>query len=125
MKSISAINATIMTINLKVGVSLNHGASLCFVSLPTLLTLEATFQAMNRVRSTHASTVLEAPMLTLYFHNSCEKYFSIICVLVLIYSKFSPIAVVKKRKGVQRGSKVACNLAAEVGEKAHLGTKRC
>jgi len=44
--------------NLKVGVLLDHIASLCSVSLPALLTFEAIFQAKNNVRSTPASTVL-------------------------------------------------------------------
>ena len=71
MKSISTINPAIMknteclivktctpANNLKVGVLLDHIASLCSVSLPVLLTFEAIFQAKNNVRSTPASTAL-------------------------------------------------------------------
>ena len=71
MKSIYTINAAITKIteclivkmhapafNLQMGVSLVHGASLCFVLLPALQTLEATFQVKNNLRSTPASTAL-------------------------------------------------------------------
>ena len=44
--------------DLKVGVSLDHGVSLHFVSLLALLTCWATFQAKNNVRSAPASTAL-------------------------------------------------------------------
>ena len=68
MKSISAINPAITEntiikactsfIDLKVGVSLYHGVSLCFVSLLALRTCWATFQAKNNVRSATASSAL-------------------------------------------------------------------
>jgi len=48
--------------NLKVNVLFDHGTSLHFISLPALLTFEATFQAKNNVRST--------PVLTLVLHQS-------------------------------------------------------
>jgi len=41
-----------------------------------------------------------------------------------VYRKLSPYAVVKKRMGDQRGTKVAHQQHSDaVGEKAHLGTK--
>jgi len=49
----SIVEAHAQYINLKVGVSVNHGVSLCFVSLPALQT-----QAKNNVKSAPASTVL-------------------------------------------------------------------
>ena len=68
MKSIFAINPAIMenmecsifkvcapVINLKVGVLLDHGVSLCFVLLPALQLLWVVFQAKNYIRSTPAS----------------------------------------------------------------------
>jgi len=45
-------------ISLKVGVSLHHSVSLCFVSLPALWTLWVTYQAKNNVRNSNASTLL-------------------------------------------------------------------
>ena len=43
-----------------------------------------------------------------------------------VYRKSSPYTVVKKRMGDQRGTKPnASTVAAAVGEKAHLRTKRC
>jgi len=48
-----------------VGVLLNHGASLCFVSLVAFQTCLATFQAKNNVRSAPASSTL-----TLVLHQS-------------------------------------------------------
>jgi len=75
MKSISTINLAIMEntecsmvkmrtsiINLKVGVSLAHGVSLCFVSLLAYPVCRATCQAEKNVRS--------APALTLVLHRS-------------------------------------------------------
>ena len=68
MKSISTINPAITEnteclivkvctsfINLKLGVSLDHGVSLCFVSLLALQTYWATFQAKENVKSTPAT----------------------------------------------------------------------
>ena len=69
MKSISTINSAItenmkcsidnahaLFINLKVGVLLDHDASLCFVSLLALRTCWEIFQAQNNVRNTSASS---------------------------------------------------------------------
>ena len=71
MTSISTINPAIMEntvcsivnkcasfIYLKVGVSLDHDVSLCFVLLLALQTCWETFQAQNNVRSTPASSAL-------------------------------------------------------------------
>ena len=44
--------------DLKVGVSLYHGVSLHFVSLPGLQTLWLIFQAKNNVKSAPASTAV-------------------------------------------------------------------
>ena len=52
------IKAHASFINLKVGVSLNHDVSLCFVSLLNFRTCWATFQAKNNVRSTPGSSAL-------------------------------------------------------------------
>jgi len=49
-------------INLKVGVSLNHGVLLSFISLLALQTCWATFQAKNNVKSAPASSVLIFPI---------------------------------------------------------------
>ena len=70
-KSISTINPAITEntgclivkvhtsfIDLKVGVSLDHGVLVCFVSLPALQTCWAMFQAKNNVESAPASSVL-------------------------------------------------------------------
>jgi len=54
-------------IDLKVGMSLNHGVSLCFVSLLAFPTFWATFQAKNNVRSTPASS--ELTLVTHQSHN--------------------------------------------------------
>ena len=61
----STIKVCTPFIDLKVGVSLDHGVSLCFVSLLALQTLSATFQAKNNIRNAPASTVL-----TLVLHRS-------------------------------------------------------
>ena len=45
-------------VDLKVGVSLYHGVSLHFVSLPGLQTLWLIFQAKNNVKSAPASTAV-------------------------------------------------------------------
>ena len=45
-------------IDLKVGVSLDHGVLLCFVSLIALRTCWATFKAKNNIRITPASSAL-------------------------------------------------------------------
>jgi len=52
-------------INLKVGVLLDHGVSLCFVSLLALQTCWVTFQAKNNVRNIPASSAL-----TVVLHQS-------------------------------------------------------
>jgi len=53
------------SIDLKVGVSLDHGVPLCFVSLLALQTLWAPFQAKNNVKSVPNSTAF-----TLVSHRS-------------------------------------------------------
>ena len=68
MKSISTINPAIMEnseclvirdcTSLKVGVSLDHVVSLCFISLLALRICWATFQAKHSVRSAPASSAL-------------------------------------------------------------------
>ena len=71
MKSISTINPAITEnteclivkagtsfIDLKVGVSLDHGVSLRSISLLALQTCSATLQAKNNVRRAPASTAL-------------------------------------------------------------------
>ena len=62
MKIISIINATFTEIQecsiAKVGLSLDHSVSLCFILLPVLRTLEAMFQAKNNVGSTTTSIAL-------------------------------------------------------------------
>ena len=71
MKSISTINPAITEnmecliikartsyIDLKVGVSLNHGVTLCFILLLAFRPCWATFQAKNNVRSAPASSAL-------------------------------------------------------------------
>ena len=70
MKSTSTINPAIaentewsiakvrLIYQLKVGVSLNHGVSLRFVSLLAFQTCWVTFQARNNVRSTPDSSAL-------------------------------------------------------------------
>jgi len=76
MKSIFTINAAIaenmeclivkvhaLTINLQVGVSLGHGASLLFISLQALRTLDAKFQARNNISNAPASTALSQDVL--------------------------------------------------------------
>ena len=78
MKSISTINPAIIEnmewsivevcasfINLKVGTSLDHGVSLCFISLLAFRACWATFQAENNVRGASASSAL-----TLVSHQS-------------------------------------------------------
>jgi len=78
MKNISAINPAIMEnteysivivhslfINIKVGVSLDHGISLCFILLLALRAGWEAFQAKNNVRSAPASSAL-----TLVSHQS-------------------------------------------------------
>ena len=60
------IKAYAPVIDLKVGVSLHHGVSLRFVSLPALL---ATFQANNNIRSASASTALV--QVSYRYHNAC------------------------------------------------------
>ena len=51
--------------NLKVGVSLDHGVLLCFVSLLAVRTCKATSQAKNKIRNAPASS-----LLTLVLHPS-------------------------------------------------------
>ena len=61
--SIVKVRTTFM--DLKVGVSLDHDESLCFISLLAHQTCWATFQAKNNVKSTPASSAL-----TLVSHRS-------------------------------------------------------
>jgi len=71
MNSISTINPAIMKnmewsiakahtsfIDLKVGVSLNHGVPLCFISLLAFRTCWKKFQEKNNIRSAPASSAL-------------------------------------------------------------------
>ena len=69
----SIVEACASFINLKVGVSLNHGVALCFISLLAFQTCWATFQAKNNVSSTPASsaltrteTITRAPQIVTY-----------------------------------------------------------
>ena len=54
----SIVKACASLIDLKVGVSLNHGVTLCFISLLAFQTCWATFQMKNNVSSTPASSTL-------------------------------------------------------------------
>jgi len=78
MKSISIINPAITEnteclivkahasfIDLKVDVSLNHGASLSFILLLAFRACWATFQAKNNIRSAPACQLCTYPSLTL------------------------------------------------------------
>ena len=82
MKSISTINPAITEntecsiikvctsfIDLKVGVSFNHGVSLRFVSLLAFQTCWATFQVKNNVRSAPGSSALT--QVSHQSHNTC------------------------------------------------------
>ena len=61
--------STRLFIDLKVGVSLDHGVLLSFVSLLALQTRWATFQAKNNVKSAPASSAFT--IVLHQSHNTC------------------------------------------------------
>ena len=127
MKSISTINPAITEnmessiveastpiINLKVGVSLDHCASLCFVSLPVLQTLQEKFQEKNSIKSASTNTALAQVLHQSHNAHTANRH----------------LRGSEEINGAQRRTKVswqshdASTGVTAVGKKARLRTKR-